>query len=564
VLGALTTGEFSWGTFTRALGAYARAQGRRRLGGREIAPAVARIGVQESRRGGKAFAQLHAALALRHFGRDLARNLVWESLSADEREAWRSLLDPRRFYDPKTERVIELPENYLGVAARIAALAFEMGVVADRPFVDALIDRAVRPFADGSLYADDAGGAGRFDRYSNEYARYVFEAAESVGREDVTRMLARSLSAQMRLWWDLLAPDGYGYPWGRTLGVVSYLDTLEIAAFLGRQPRFRPAPLEDIAAAYRRAWLWLRHDYRDAAHLLKVFAPGRGNYAYITREREWQQTVGFFGKALEAHATLMDALERERVAVIPEAPKLPRVARFEWFRRGERPAGAWLVREGPLRFALPITTGTTAGVADYLPAPHGQPGFAAPVEQLMPALVPFFELADGRVIVATDGADAIEPSADGRSLLATWRRFAVVGGATGSFVEPGFTTRVSWRVEGAALVRSETLSAERDLGLRFRVSLPSTARKAAPVVRDGRQGQRFESADGVLEVSYAAPFALSAGVSGLGDEPLGRGARGAVPTHLNLEAREVRLAAGRPQTWEIRLAAEEPRREVHR
>ena len=47
----------------------------------------------------------------------------------------------------------------------------------------------------------------------------------------------------MKLWWDLVSPDGYGYPWGRSLGVVSYLDTLEIAAFLAAHPVFRPAPL---------------------------------------------------------------------------------------------------------------------------------------------------------------------------------------------------------------------------------------------------------------------------------------------------------------------------------
>ena len=73
VHGALTTGEFSWGTFARALAAYADTRDTRIVAGRDVVPLIARIGVSESVNGGKAFAQLYAALALRHFGADLTQ-----------------------------------------------------------------------------------------------------------------------------------------------------------------------------------------------------------------------------------------------------------------------------------------------------------------------------------------------------------------------------------------------------------------------------------------------------------------------------------------------------------
>ncbi len=563
VHGALTTGEFSWGTFVRALAAYADTRHTRAVGDRDVIPLIGRVGVIESVNGGKAFAQLYAALALRHFGADLSQNALWQSLSADDRLKWKALLDPTRFYDPATRQVITLPENYLGVAARVSALSFQMGVITDRAFVDALVDRAAEPFTRGALYADDAGTAGRYDRYSNEYARYVYEAAETLGRQDIVGALQPSLTAQMKLWWDLVSSDGYGYNWGRSLGVVSYLDTLEIVAFLGLHPELRPGPLADLAGLYRLAWTWLRGNYDLNRHMLQVFAPGRGNYAYITKEREWQQTVGFFGKALMAHDTLIRVLAAENVASFPARPTLPAVARFEYFRRGDRPAGVWLVRQGPLRFALPITSGTKPGVADYLPAPHGLPGFAAPVEQTVPAGASFFELPDGRKLAATDGADDVIPGADGRSLRAVWRRFAVVGGRTGELIEPGFEVAIVWRIDGATLTRTETLTAHRDLALpRLSFLLSSTAIRhvQAPGPKGSAGRVRLEGPEGVLEARIEGKLPIAWSISEVGDQPLGRGPRLPIPTHVTVQATDIHLRAGHSRGWVITLAVSEPER----
>ena len=556
VHGALTTGEFSWGTFVRALAAYADTRGTRTVGGRDVIPLIGRVGVIESENGGKAFAQLYAALALRHFGADLTNNPLWQSLSGDDRLKWKALLDPTRFYNPKTRQVIDLPENYLGVASRVATLSFQMGVITDRPFVDALLDRAAEPFTKGALYADDAGTAGRYDRYSNEYARYVYEAAATVNRQDILEALQPSLRAQCRLWWDLVATDGYGYNWGRSLGVVSYLDTLEIVAFLGLHPELRPAAIADLASQYRLAWVWLRDNYDPNRHILQVFAPGRGNYAYITREREWQQNVGFFGKALMAQDTLMRVLAAENVTSFPSQPHLPAVARFEFFRRGARPAGVWLVRQGPLRFALPITSGTKPGVADYLPSPHGLPGFTAPVEQFVPAGASYFEMADGRVLAATDGADEIVPAADGRSLRASWRRLAIVGDKTGNWIEPGFTVSITWTIDGATLTRTETLTATRDVSLRRVVLLLSST--ATSYSNPRPTTIRLSGPDGVLDTDTSGDLQMRSTIRTVGDEPLGRGPRVPIPTHVTYEASDVQLRAGQPHSWGLRLTASAP------
>ena len=549
VLGTPTTGEFAWGTFMYALARYANTTGHRELAGRDLAKLVGQIGLIEAKSGSKTFSQLYSALALRNFGLDLKTNPLWQSLSPEEQSEWRELLNPERFYDPRTNHVINLPENYFGVAARIASANYQLGIATDRAFVDKLLDRAAIQFTSGAVYSDDALPTGRYDRYSNEYARYIYEAAETVGRKDILEKLRPSLKRQMLLWWDVVSEDGYGYNWGRSQGVVSYLDTPEIASFLATHPEFRPAPLGDIAALYYQAWRYLRHDYNDETHLLSIFAFGRGNYSYITPRREWQQTTSLFGKLANSHTTFMNVLEREGIKSFPAVPVLPPVARFEFFRQSpERSAGVWVVRQGALRFALPITTGTKPGVADYLPSPHGLPGFSAPVEQTSPALTPYIQLDDGRVIVATDGADKIEPSADGQMLRVFWNRWALVGAKPGEWIDPGLSSEVVWRINNGTLTREETLTAKKPLTIRrWRLVVPTSYATVETEVNKDTRIDRFSSKTGSLEVQMLnATFPISTSVTATGDSPLGRGVHGAIPLHLVFESENLDLQVTQP------------------
>ena len=572
VLGASTAGIFTWGSFMRALAEIRSLSGEPKTGGNDLPRFLGQLGLIEAREGGKTFSQLGAAITLRHFGRDLRTNDLWRSLTPAEQTEWRALLDPGRFYDRKTRRVIDLPENYLGVAARIVALDYEMGLIEERAFVDDVLDRAAGQFLGGALYADDHLPTGRFDRYSQEYARFVYEAAGIVGRKDIQEAVAPALRAVMRTWWDLVDEDGYGYAWGRTIGAISYMDTLDIIGFLARHPQFRPAPLSDLAAAYAAAWRRLQQDYRPDRHLLDLFGFGRGNYAYMTPERQWQQTTSYLAKAAGSLAALRDALRAEK-ASLPPRPHLPEVARFEWFRQGDRSAGVWLVRQGRLRFTMPITTGPEGGISDYLPAPHGLPGFAVPVERKVPALVPYLELADGRVIVAGDGADEIHPRADGRGLRAVWRRWApVVQGpgpsaatqrlvaATGALVDPGLTAEVTWSIEGDTVVRDERIHATRPVSVRrWTVLCPSTGGAVTTRLEGGRRVHRFDSPEGVLEVAAtAAGFTFAESLEATGDSVLGKGHRGHIPLLLWLQAADVAIEPGRPIGWTLRLRPATP------
>ncbi len=547
VVGALTTGEFSWGTFMRTLAAYSDLTGTRAVGGRDVVPMIAKMGSIELRQGGKTWAQLYAALALQHFGTDLNHNALWQSLSPAEKEAWKSLLDPGRFYDLKTHRLIHLPENYFGVAARIAAIDFQLGLITDRAFVNDLLDRAAQQFTSGALFADDALPTGRYDRYSSEYARAIYDAAVTVGRADIMKALAPSLKEQMRLWWDLLAPDGYGYSWGRSLGAISYMDTMEIAAFVGQYPEFRYA-----------AWRWLRNDFKDEIHLLSVFAFGRGDYGYITKEREWQQTTAFFAKIIGAHKEFMNVLAKEEIPSFSSHLSLSNVARFVYFRNDSgRKFGVWVVRQGEIHFALPYVTGPRAATSDYEPVPHGLPGVSVPVEKIYPSLVPFLELEDGTTIAAADGADEIHPSSNGQSVTAVWKRWVVVAAKAGETFDPGLVTEVTWSITKNGLRRSEVITPSKAVVVRrLWMAVPTRSDRIKTAVAVNVRSDRLISKEGTLEVRVLRsdwPVQISAFATG--DDPLGRGDRGPIPLHLILETTQnLTFAPGAPQRWDIEFS----------
>ncbi|HYJ48197.1 MAG TPA: hypothetical protein VEV81_16410, partial [Pyrinomonadaceae bacterium] len=208
-------------------------------------------------------------------------------------------------------------------------------------------------------------------------------------------------------------------------------------------------------------------------------------------------------------------------------------------------------------FTLPITTGTKPGIADYLPAPHGLSGAAAPVEQVYPSLTPFIELADGRVLVAGDCADEIEPGADGKSLKVVWRQWAVLGGKAGQLFDPHITSEVVWRIQGSTLTRDESLKSSAAVNVRrWWVAVPTTFPRVGVEFAHGQRLDRFESSDSTLSTTATADWPLEVSLLATGNSALGRGARGAIPLHLVYESSDLRLAPNKPTRWRMTIKVE--------
>lgn len=219
-----------------------------------------------------------------------------------------------------------------------------------------------------------------------------------------------------------------------------------------------------------------------------------------------------------------------------------------------RKEGVWLVRQGSLKFALPVTVGTKPAIADYLPAPFGLSGFANPVEEVYPSLVPFLELADGKIYAASDGADEIEPASDGQSLRVVWRRWAQIGSKSGETFDIGITSEVEFRIQNNQLIRRETLTSNKDLTFKkWRVAVPITADKTYFEMKNGRLVDFFSGREGTLAVSVKSDWKTNREIAATGDSRLGKGVLGAIPLHLIFESDDFQLKKNQKSSWEITL-----------
>ena len=68
VLGVPTAGDFTWGSFMRAVAVTSALTGETNIAGRNVPGFLGKLGLIESRQGGKTFSQLGAAITLRQFG----------------------------------------------------------------------------------------------------------------------------------------------------------------------------------------------------------------------------------------------------------------------------------------------------------------------------------------------------------------------------------------------------------------------------------------------------------------------------------------------------------------
>ena len=295
-------------------------------------------------------------------------------------------------------------------------------------------------------------------------------------------------------------PTATAIPWGRTIGAISYMDSMEIVASSPAHPRVPAGAAPALASVYHAAWTWLQRDYRRDRHLLDMFGFGRGNYSYMTPARQWQQTTSFLGKAAHSLGLLAAALRAEKVARFPPQPPCPRSRASSGSGTAARSAGRGLAG--------------AAGTAALRPAHHHRPQVG---HRRLPACAARRCPGSPRrssswrprwcpTSSSPTGAcwwPATAPTRSTRTRrAAAARALAALGGGGREPARPvdaGLVSEVRFTIEGDTLVRSERLSAKRRLEVkRFAVVFPTTGARASTRASSPRT-DRFESPDGLIE-----------------------------------------------------------------
>lgn len=415
------------------------------------------------------------------------RGLLDRALRPETLAKLKQRLDWRRFV--RTDlTLIDLPNNYYGVAFSIARLRYLMGWE-DAAGADQLLARTLdhyRKYSGEFGFADETEGKGRFDRYSvlliGEIAHRLIETGMTPSLE-VKGWLRKSV--------DLLLPrfnlTGEGFEYGRSIGAygeTAFIEVLTAAALLKvltpEEERMAYAFSSRISARYMDFWvdrgtgsvdLWGQGRRTDAYRgIHRIF----GENLSLARQHIYTNAIwnrlGYAGRAPDhGYAKWLDTLPRSTVT---------------WFARGEHDRGLVSVRDRGRLIGLPIINGAEGQHLHnpYFPVPFSPGMLAGSADATYPHLVPRVTLTDGSVLM---------PLAFFKDVRVTRR---------------GAVTEVSWRQDALDLMGKDDARPDRRASIETRYTLApgritrSDRLRLASGVRAARVELEFASFSGAAAV----------------------------------------------------------------
>jgi hypothetical protein len=328
-------------------------------------------------------------------------------------------LDWRRFVRERDLTLINLPNNYYGVAFSVARLRYRLGWE-DASASEGLLGKTLdhyRKYSGEYGFADETDGDGRFDRYSvlliGEIAHRLIEAGMPATPE-VRQWLRRSV--------DLMLPRlnlrGEGFEYGRSIGTygeTAFLEVLTAAAKLDvltpEEKTMAYAFSARVAARYMDFWfdpklgsvdMWGRGRRTDAYRGKHRILGENLSLArqYIYTSAIWNE-LGFKDKAPDpGYAAWLDRLPKRTVT---------------WFARGQHDRLLVTVRDRGRVIGLPIINGGEGQHMNtpYYPIPFSPGMLQGVADGVFPQLLPRITLADGSVLAPLAYAAHVQVAGQG-------------------------------------------------------------------------------------------------------------------------------------------------------
>ncbi|MGN6621711.1 MAG: hypothetical protein ACTHKR_11700 [Sphingomonas sp.] len=339
----------------------------------------------------------------------------------------RRQLDWRHFVRPDLT-LIDLPNNYYGVAFSIARLRYLLGWE-DASGSDALFKRMLdhyRRYSGQYGFADETEGNGRFDRYSvlliGEIAQRLIET-DMTPPPEVKQWLRRSV--------DLMLPrfnlHGEGFEYGRSIGAygdTAFLEVLTAAAHFKvltpAEERMAYAFSSRIAARYADFWI------DPVTGSVDLWDHGRRTDAYRGKHRILGENLSLARQFIYTDAIWNDLGFRDTKPDRRFAGWLGTLPRFTLtrFARGSYDRALITVRDGNTVIGLPVINGAASQHMHnpYFPIPFAAGMLQGSADAGFPQLVPELTLDDGSVLMPLAWFKDVTASRKGKTVTASWHQ----------------------------------------------------------------------------------------------------------------------------------------------
>lgn len=434
-----------------------------------------------------------------------AAGLLDEAVSPQTLARLRERLDWRAFVREPDLTLIDLPNNYYGVAFSIARLRYLLGWEgADAS--EALLAKTLehyRVYSGEFGFADETDGQGRFDRYSVLLIGEIAQRFIETGVEP---------PAEVKTWLrgsvDVLLPRlnlrGEGFEYGRSIGVygeTAFLEVLTAAAALDlltdEEEAMAYAFSSRVAARYADYWI------DPGTGSVNLWDHGRDTDNYRGKHRILGENLSLGHQLIYTNA-IWNRLGWSKTEPSPGYARwletLPR-STTTWFARGEFDRALVTYRDGGRVIGLPLINGgpTQHMNTPYFPAPFSPGVLAGAADETYPYLVPRLTLADGSVLMPLAWFRDVKVETLGDRTVVTWRQDLMdrMGGAAPERdARAGIVTRVE--LSPGAVTRSDVVRmAQGQPEAKVELQFPSFSRgpERAGEGFDFRQGEvaRFEA-----------------------------------------------------------------------
>ncbi len=390
--------------------------------------------------------------------------LLEEAVSPATMARLRTQLDWRRFVRPDLT-LIDLPNNYYGVAFSIARLRFLLGWE-DATGSDRLLDRTLdhyRRYSGEYGFADETEGKGRFDRYSvlliGEIAQRLVETGMTPTPE-VRAWLRRSV--------DLMLPRfnlrGEGWEYGRSIGAygeTAFLEVLTAAARLKvltpTEERMAYAFSSRIAARYMDFWV------DPATGSVDLWGQGRRTDAYRGKHRIFGENLSLARQYIYTDAIWSELGYRDRMPAADYARWLDTLPKSTtaWFARGDNDRAVVTIRDRGRVIGLPIINGAEGQHMHnpYFPVPFSAGMLQGAADADYPQLVPKITLTDGSVLMPLAWFKDVQVAQRGAVTEVCWRQDALdrMGGKD-AVADPRATILTRYVFAPGRITRTDTLA----------------------------------------------------------------------------------------------------------